>query len=127
MQVVAVQTRKARRQFKNFRKKLYSGDKYYVSTVEFTCDMLLKRQTDFAKLCDVKPIMIQKNSFTVAECILIRNPKDDFIQIAFFESLKNQQEAVNLILEQAKIAEGEAVSNPQLFNEKLSEFILKAI
>ena len=32
-----------------------------------------------------------------------------------------------LILEQAKIAEGEAVSNPQLFNEKLSEFILKAI
>lgn len=31
-----------------------------------------------------------------------------------------------LILEQAKIAEGEAVSNPSLFNEKMSEFILKA-
>jgi hypothetical protein len=32
-----------------------------------------------------------------------------------------------LILEQAKIAEGEAVSNPSLFNEKLSEFILKSL
>lgn len=40
------------------------------------------------------------------------------------EVIKN---ASMLILEQAKIAEGEAVSNPQLFNEKLSEFILKAI
>lgn len=39
------------------------------------------------------------------------------------ETVKN---AALLILEQAKIAEGEAVSNPSLFNEKLSEFILKA-
>ena len=37
------------------------------------------------------------------------------------------KDASMLILEQAKIAEGEAVSNPQLFNEKLSEFILMAI
>lgn len=36
------------------------------------------------------------------------------------------KDASMLILEQAKIAEGEAVSNPSLFNEKLSEFILKA-
>ncbi len=36
------------------------------------------------------------------------------------------KDAAMLILEQAKIAEGEAVSNPSLFNEKLSEFILKA-
>jgi HSP90 family molecular chaperone len=37
------------------------------------------------------------------------------------------KDASILVLEQAKIAEGEAVSNPSLFNEKLSEFILKAI
>ncbi len=36
------------------------------------------------------------------------------------------KDAAMLVLEQAKIAEGEAVSNPSLFNEKLSEFILKA-
>ncbi|MBE6458898.1 MAG: molecular chaperone HtpG [Alphaproteobacteria bacterium] len=32
-----------------------------------------------------------------------------------------------LLLDEAKIAEGEAVSNPSRFNEKLSEFILRAI
>lgn len=32
-----------------------------------------------------------------------------------------------LLLDEAKIAEGEAVSNPSRFNEKLSEYILKAI
>ncbi len=37
------------------------------------------------------------------------------------------KDAAMLVLEQAKIAEGEAVSNPSLFNEKLSEYILKAI
>ena len=37
------------------------------------------------------------------------------------------KDASFLILEQAKIAEGEAVSNPSLFNEKLSEFILKSL
>ena len=41
--------------------------------------------------------------------------------------LEDIKSASMLVLEQAKIAEGEAVSNPQLFNEKLSEFILKAI
>lgn len=44
---------------------------------------------------------------------------------------KNKEQEVKdasfLILEQAKIAEGEAVSNPSLFNEKLSEFILKSL
>ncbi len=42
-------------------------------------------------------------------------------------NIERVKDASMLILEQAKIAEGEAVSNPQLFNEKLSEFILKAI
>ncbi|MCM1324489.1 MAG: molecular chaperone HtpG [Acetobacter sp.] len=37
------------------------------------------------------------------------------------------KDASMLVLEQAKIAEGEAVSNPSLFNEKLSEFILKGV
>lgn len=40
---------------------------------------------------------------------------------------KEVEDASMLILEQAKIAEGEAVSNPSLFNEKLSEFILKSL
>ncbi|MBR2273346.1 MAG: molecular chaperone HtpG [Alphaproteobacteria bacterium] len=47
------------------------------------------------------------------------------IEIA--EKQKEVHDAAMLIFEQAKIAEGEAVSNPALFNEKLSEFILKSL
>lgn len=37
------------------------------------------------------------------------------------------EDIARLLLDEAKIAEGEAVSNPSRFNEKLSEYILKAI
>ncbi len=44
------------------------------------------------------------------------------------ESKKAEVEDIaRLLLDEAKIAEGEAVSNPSRFNEKLSEYILKAI
>ena len=37
------------------------------------------------------------------------------------------EEVCKILLEQAKIAEGEAVSDPSFFNAKLSEYILKAV
>lgn len=37
------------------------------------------------------------------------------------------EEAARMILDQAKIAEGEAINDPSFFGEKLSEYILKAI
>ncbi len=73
----------------------------------------------------------QKTNFDSTRILLINPYHPLIIKLA---DLMNKQEkadevkdAAQLILEQAKIAEGEAVSNPSLFNEKLSEFILKAI
>ena len=73
----------------------------------------------------------QKTNFDSTRILLI-NPYHPLI-IKLAELINNGEkndeikDAAQLILEQAKIAEGEAVSNPSLFNEKLSEFILKAI
>ncbi len=73
----------------------------------------------------------QKTNFDSTRILLI-NPYHPLI-IKLAELMGNQdkaeevKDAAQLILEQAKIAEGEAVSNPSLFNEKLSEFILKAM
>ena len=73
----------------------------------------------------------QKTAFDSSRILQI-NPYHPLI-IKLSEMVKDDakderiKDAAMLILEQAKIAEGEAVSNPQLFNEKLSEFILKAI
>ena len=37
------------------------------------------------------------------------------------------KEVSRLVLDQAKIAEGEAISDPSFYSEKISEFILKAL
>lgn len=72
----------------------------------------------------------QKTAFD-SERILQINPYHPLI-IKLSEMLADKgaeetvKDAAMLVLEQAKIAEGEAVSNPSLFNEKLSDFILKA-
>ena len=73
----------------------------------------------------------QKTAFDSTRILLLNPYHPLIIKLAdlIFEkdNIDDVKNASMLILEQAKIAEGEAVSNPQLFNEKLSEFILKAI
>ena len=73
----------------------------------------------------------QKTAFDSTR-ILLLNPYHPLIiklseLVLIDDNVDRVKDASMLILEQAKIAEGEAVSKPQLFNEKLSEFILKAI
>ncbi len=102
MNVVIVKSAKDYHRFKKFRKQLYHRDPYYVSTIEFTCDMLLKKETEFAKKCDIVPVMVCDNNLVLCEAILIRNLKDDFAQIAFFEALPMQNEAVSLLKKYAK-------------------------
>lgn len=44
------------------------------------------------------------------------------------EALRPKVEEISrILLDQAKIAEGEAITDPSYFSEKLSEYILKAI
>ena len=73
----------------------------------------------------------QKTAFDSTRILLLNPYHPLIIKLADLitneDNVDNVRNASMLILEQAKIAEGEAVSNPQLFNEKLSEFILKAI
>ena len=102
MQIVLADTKKQKRIFKRFRKELYRGDPYYVSTVEFTLDMLLYRQTAYAKSIEVYPVMGMENGKVLLTALLVHNPKDDFLQIAFFEALDNIAPQVDLFINYAK-------------------------
>ena len=102
MQIVEVKTKKDIKKFRRFRKKLYKNDAYYVSTVEFTLDMLLYRETAFAKTLSILPVMGVRDDGIVLEALLIHNPKDNFLQIAFFEALENVGEEVACFMEYAK-------------------------
>ena len=102
MKILVVKDKRDYKRFKNFRKDLYKNDRFYCSTVEFNLDMLLFKQTYFAKSCTVKPIIVEDGNKIIAECLLIFNPKDDFVQVAFFESLENCYDAVKLIKGEAE-------------------------
>lgn len=73
----------------------------------------------------------QKTAFSSSRILLVNPYHPLIVRLAALISDNTREaevkDAAQLILEQAKIAEGEAVSNPGLFNEKLSDFILKAI
>jgi hypothetical protein len=101
MKVCYAFTKKDKKKFKKFRMNLYKNDPFYVSTVEFTCDMLLYKTTTFAASCNIKPVMIIEDEI-LCEALLIKAPKDDFVQISFFEAIENADEAVNLLIEEAK-------------------------
>ena len=101
MNIIYVNSNKKRKQFKQFRIDLYKNDPYYVSTIEFTCDMLLYKETEFCKKCDIVPIMVYDNKI-LCEAFLVKNPGDNFVQISFFEALENQNEAVELLISEAK-------------------------
>lgn len=103
MKLEIVKTKKQRNKFIDFRNKLYRNDLYYVSTIEFTFKMIFNQTTKFAKNSIVKPIMILDNLDVLAEAILIKGKNDDFVQIAFFEALENQFDAVELIKSAARI------------------------
>ena len=102
MNCIQAKDKKQIKRFKKFRRTLYQNDPFYVSTVEFTVDMLLDKTTKFSKSCIIRPIMIEENQYVLAQCVLVKYPCDDFVQMAFFEALEGQEQAVDLMKEQAK-------------------------
>ena len=103
MKLEIVNTKKQRKKFIDFRYNLYKNDLYYVSTIEFTFKMIFNQTTEFAKECIIKPVMVLDNLNVCAEAILIKTKNDDFVQIAFFEALEHQYDAVELIKSAARI------------------------
>lgn len=102
MQISLIKTNKEKNLFKKFRKDLYLNDPYYVSTAEFTLDMLLYKETEFAKSIDIYPVMCTENDKIVITALLIHNSKDDFLQISFFEALDNLDKQVDCFMDYVK-------------------------
>ena len=89
-------------EFLSFRRMLYKGDESYVCTSEFVLTDTIYKRTDFANECMVLPAVVKKNNAIVAECVFIHNSKLPYLSIAFFEAEKNQDDAVELILSEAR-------------------------
>ena len=102
MKILSVKTKKEIKKFKAFRKKLYANDPYYVSTAEFTLDMLLLKETAYSKSINICPVMGVEDGKILLTALLIHNPKDDFLQISFFEALDNIESEVADFMDHVK-------------------------
>ena len=58
MQIVIANSKKEKKSFKQFRIDLYKNDPFYVSTVEFTLDMLLYQQTELPPTATIRPLTV---------------------------------------------------------------------
>ena len=96
MQIVFARSKKEISLFRQFRRKLYSKDPYYVSTAEFTFDMLLNKETSFAKEIDIYPVMALNDGEVLITALLIRDPRVDYLQISFFEALESIEAEVDV-------------------------------
>ena len=102
MDIIFAKTKQDKRLFKQFRKELYRNDPYYVSTVEFTLDMLLYEETAFAKSINIYPVICISDDKILITSLLIHNPNDDFLQVSFFEALDNIDSEVDLFIDYVK-------------------------
>ena len=89
--------------FRDFRKSLYRGDRFYFGTAEFVTDMLLRRTTAFARSCDIRLMSVERGGERKAQCMLIKAPHTDFAQLAFFDSV-DDSEAARELIDEAKTA-----------------------
>ncbi len=103
MKIEYCTTKAQKKEFIKYRNALYADDKSYVCTSEFVLLDTLFANTDFARECEVLPILVKDEKMVVAQAIYIYNKALPYLQIGFFEADKNQQKAVDLILNEAKV------------------------
>ena len=90
------------RRYLDFRHRLYAGDPGYSSTLEFAAQSVLNRSTAFARSCHLRPLLASRDGEVVAQCILVHDPALPVLQVAFFEALPGQRDAVARLLDAAR-------------------------
>jgi hypothetical protein len=91
------------RRYTGFRRRLYDGDPGYSTTLEFGVESVLTSSTAFTRSCQVRPLLATRDGEVVAQCILVHDPALPVLQVGFFEALKDQHEAVEGLLTEARV------------------------
>lgn len=102
LKIEIANTNKQKRDFINFIYTVYKDVPNYRDNLNFSAKNFIYKKDTFAKNCITKPILIYNENNIVARCMYIYNKKLPILQIGFFESLKNNDEAVKMMLEEAK-------------------------
>ncbi len=102
MKLTIADHKKEENQFLKFRKSLYKNGKAYIDNNYFMIREVFRKQTSFINGKDIYPVNVRRDGRIVSQGIIVYS-KDlpDYIQLCFFESLPDQQDAVKLLVNQA--------------------------
>lgn len=97
-----IYTKTGKKEFIDFRTKIYAKDPYYVCTDKFILKSVLFDETDFIRKCRKKIVQAVENNTILAQAILIYNSAFPYVQVSFFDAMQNNKIAVELILSKAR-------------------------
>lgn len=103
VQFIELHSKPQKKLFVEFIYKVYKNDPFFVDTSVLIAKMFLYKTDTFTRESMIKPVAVQENGNTVAQCFFIYNSVFPYLQIGFFDALPNKQNAVNILLEQAKL------------------------
>lgn len=100
MQIAAVVHRKEENLFLRFRKDLYRQGKTFIDNNSFMIREVFQKRTSFIDGKEICPLNVVRDGRIVSQGIVVyARDLPDYIQLCFFESLPDQQEAVELLVE----------------------------
>lgn len=122
MKVTIVETKQQQKRFLQFRKELYKNGEKYVDNNYFMLTEIFAGKLHFVQNMEIVPVYIEAGSFDTEKnhdqqlkndvqvepgnivcegVIAYAKELPEYVQLCFFEALSGQQEAVNLLVEQA--------------------------
>lgn len=102
MKLVQVTDKSGQKKFIRFRRQLYKKNPTYVDNNLFMLKEVFARRTCFIENKEISVLNVEEDGEVVCQGILVY-AKDlkEYIQLCFFESLPDQEEAVKLLVEEA--------------------------
>lgn len=100
MRAVVIETRKQKKQFIKFRKRIYRKNSNFVDDNLGMIKQLFSGKTCFLDNKKVFPICVLDNESNIrCQCVCVyADGLSDYIQVCFFESLEDQFEAVEVMI-----------------------------
>lgn len=102
MRVVEVKTKKQQKKFIDFRRKIYKSNPIYVDNNLFMIKELFAKKTSFVKNKIVYVFNVEEDNIVLCQGMIVYTKLlPEYIQLCFFESEKNQDIAVKMLLDKA--------------------------
>lgn len=97
-----VRTRRQKRSFVAFVYRVYAGNPCYRDTLMPILTLFLHQRDSFTSEAYVRPIQVVSRGEVAAQCVLVHHPGLPMLQVAFFDALPSQSEAVDLLVEEVR-------------------------